>query len=108
MPRLNLVWPEDGLDHDVAARVELTAGLGREHGPHQRVDPALPARSSAPALLGVGRDQDGKPACVQEFDLIGVPVPGVGEHNFRSVGHAYCRQLSLCCDDHRLELAKVG
>src|SRR5829696_90984 len=49
---------EDGLDHALAPGVELAARLGGEDSAHERVEPALPARALAFALVGVGRNED--------------------------------------------------
>src|SRR3954447_11699656 len=48
---------EDGLDHRLAAPVELAAALAGQDPPHEGVIPARPARPGCLAFAGVGRDE---------------------------------------------------
>ena len=78
-PRLNLVSANTG-NHALAFGVERAGLVGGQDAPHERAEPAVPARPRAGALVGVGGNEDRHSVTGEAFDLDFVPVAGVGQH----------------------------
>ena len=69
--------------------------------------PSQPGRAPL-RLPRVGRDEDHGAASGAPFDLFGVPVARVSEHDLGRVSDSGRNQLGLSRGDHRFELAEVG
>ena len=108
MRRLNLVSAKTGSIIALALGVERAALVGGQDAAHERVEPAVPARPCAGALVGVGRNEHRQSLAGQALHLDLVPVAGVGEHDLGRLLDAGPRELAAGRGDHRLELAEVG
>ena len=100
--------PKDRLDASGALEVLLAALRGSERLAHRLIDPALPAGTGVLAAGRVGRDEDLEPVAAELFDLLGVPVAGVGEHRPRPLAHTGVLELADGGADHRFQLPEIG
>ena len=98
---------EHRLDGFLSSSVERFAELGLEHGAHERVGAAVPARPGAFALVGVGRDEHRDALAGDVLDLLLVPVAGVGDDHAGLLGDAGRVEFCLCGVDHWAEMSEV-
>src|ERR1039458_10546105 len=91
---------EHRLDHGFPFSVERTSELGGEHSSHVRVSAAIPSRTGALALAGVGWDQHLDPVVDDVLHLLLVPVASVGEQHPRRVTHTRDRKSTRLNSSH--------
>src|SRR3954469_9328797 len=99
---------EDGLDHRLAAAVELAAALAGQDAAHEGVVAAGPARPWRLAFAGVGWDEHLSAGGVRAFHLALMPVAGVGEDDAGRLVDAGVLHLAAGGVEHRLEVAEVA
>jgi hypothetical protein len=107
MPRLFGV-AEDGLDHRLAATVELAAAFGGEDPAHEGVVAAGPSRSWCLALAGVRWDEDLAALGDRALHLALMPVAGIGQDDAGRLLDADLLQLAAGGVEHRLEVSEVA
>src|SRR4051794_23354904 len=93
---------EDGLDHRLAAAVELAAALAGQDAAHEVVVAAGPSRPRCLAFARIRWDEHLAAGGVRAFHLTLVPVAGVGQHDTGRFLKADPLKLAARGVEHRL------
>src|SRR3954451_2760208 len=99
---------EDGLDHRLAATVELAAALPDQDAAHEVVVAAGPSRPRCLAFARIRWDEHLAAGGVRAFHLTLVPVAGVGQHDTGRFLKADALKLAARGVEHRLEVPEVA